>query len=251
LHDRKNYIIRKSVKLSKQIQIIAANLDRAYVVSTPVLPKISLGFIDRFLATAEAYSIPAGIIFNKSDIYDEMVWEWMNGLKVLYEKINYKVFIVSSANDSSLNDLRKELKNKVNLFSGFSGVGKSSIINALIPGLDLKVSAISVQHQKGTHTTTFAEMHELPIGGFIIDTPGIREFGTIDFDKFEVSHFFPEIFKTGRKCKFNNCLHTSESNCAVLDAVEAGDIALSRYESYISILNNEDFSDENCYSKSQ
>jgi ribosome biogenesis GTPase len=241
LLERKNYIIRKSVKLSKQIQIIAANLDRAYVVATPVLPKISLGFIDRFLATAEAYSIPGGIIFNKSDIYDEMVWEWMNELKELYESINYKVFIVSSADDSTLADLKAELKNKVNLFSGFSGVGKSSLVNALIPGLNLKVSKISVQHQKGTHTTTFAEMHELPFAGFIIDTPGIREFGTIDFDKFEVSHFFPEIFEKGRKCKYNNCLHVNEADCAVQSAVEAGEIALSRFESYLSILSNEDF----------
>jgi ribosome biogenesis GTPase len=241
VHDRKNYIIRKSVKLSKQIQIIAANMDRAFVVSTPVLPKISLGFIDRFLATAEAYSIPAGIIFNKSDIYDDMIWKWMNELKALYEKINYKVFIVSSADQNTLAELKEVLKNKVNLFSGFSGVGKSSLINALIPGLGLKVSAISVQHQKGTHTTTFAEMHELPFGGFIIDTPGIREFGTIDFDKFEVSHFFPEIFKKGRECKYNNCLHVNESNCAVLAAVESGEIALSRFQSYLSILSNEDF----------
>jgi ribosome biogenesis GTPase len=241
LYKRKNYIIRKSVKLSRQVQIIAANMDRAFVVSTPVLPKISLGFIDRFLATAEAYSIPAGIIFNKSDIYNEEVWEWMNELKDLYEKINYKVFIVSSINPSTLDELTLELKGKVNLFSGFSGVGKSSLINALIPDLNLKTSPISSQHQKGIHSTTFTEMHELPFEGFIIDTPGIREFGTIDFDMFEVSHFFPEIFKTGRQCKFNNCLHVNEANCAVLSAVEKGEIALSRYQSYVSILNNEDF----------
>jgi len=241
VHARKNYIIRKSVNLSKQIQIIAANLDRAYVVSTPVLPKISLGFIDRFLATAEAYSIPGGIIFNKSDIYNEEIWKWMNELKELYERINYKVFIISAQQPSTLDELKSELKDKVNLFSGFSGVGKSSIINALIPGSNLKTSAISYQHQKGTHTTTFAEMHELPFGGFIIDTPGIREFGTIDFDKFEVSHFFPEIFAASSKCKYNNCLHVNEADCAVLDAVNRGQIALSRYQSYVSILNNDDF----------
>jgi len=240
LFERKNYIIRKSVKLSKQVQIIAANIDRAFVIATPVFPKTSLGFIDRFLATAEAYNIPGGIIFNKSDLYDQDIKKTVVELKKLYEEIGYKVIIVSAFDNSSINSLRQELKNTVNLFSGHSGVGKSSIINALIPGLDLKIAAISEQHLKGTHTTTFAEMHEIPKGGYVIDTPGIREFGIIDFNKYEVSHYFPEIFKTGRSCQFNNCLHTNEKQCAVKDAVKDGKIAMSRYESYLSILSNED-----------
>ena len=240
LMERKNYIIRKSVKLSKQVQIIAANIDRAFVIATPVFPKTSLGFIDRFLATAEAYNIPGGIIFNKSDLYDVLVRDRVAGLKALYEAIGYQVIVVSSIDDQSMNSLSCILKSKVNLFSGHSGVGKTSIINALIPGINLKTSAISEQHLKGTHTTTFAEMHEMPNGGYIIDTPGIREFGTIDFDRYEISHFFPEIFRTGRSCQFNNCLHANEKLCAVKDAVQEGSIALSRFESYLSILSNED-----------
>ena len=237
---RKNYMIRKSVKLSKQIQVIAANIDRAWVVATPVLPKTSLGFIDRFLATAEAYSIPGGIIFNKKDLYDDDLLNYIYELEKMYEGIGYKCKVISSLNENDIKMLRQELKDKVNLFSGHSGVGKTTLVNALIPGLGLKTSAISVQHSTGRHTTTFAEMHELPSGGYIIDTPGIREFGTIDFDKYEVSHFFPEIFKTGRSCQYNNCFHTNEANCAVKDAVSKGDIAMSRYESYLSILGNED-----------
>jgi ribosome biogenesis GTPase / thiamine phosphate phosphatase len=240
IYDRKNYIIRKSVKLSSQVQIIAANIDRAFVVATPVLPKTSLGFIDRFLATAEAYSLTAGIIWNKSDIYDEDVWDLINDLRKLYESIGYKVFAVSSATGAGLDELKAELKDKVSLFSGHSGVGKSTLVNTLIPGLNLKTSKISSQHMKGIHSTTFAEMHHLPEGGFIIDTPGIREFGTIDFDKHEVSHFFPDIFAYAKKCKFNNCLHTTEKDCAVKPAVEAGLIAMSRFESYLSIMSGQD-----------
>ena len=240
IHERRNYIIRKSVKLSKQVQIIAANIDRAFVVATPVLPKTSLGFIDRFLATAEAHSLPAGIVWNKCDIYDEDVWEIIREIGDLYESIGYKVFAVSAETGEGLNALKEELQNKVSLFSGHSGVGKSSLINALIPGLKLKTANISSQHLKGIHTTTFAEMHILPEGGFIIDTPGIREFGTIDFDKYEVSHFFPEIFAIAKDCKFNNCLHTTEMDCAVKPAVEDGRIALSRFESYLSILSGQD-----------
>jgi ribosome biogenesis GTPase len=238
--ERKNYIIRKSVKLSKQIQVIAANVDRAWVVATPVLPKTSLGFIDRFLATAEAYNIPGGIIFNKKDLYDEELLRYIYELEKMYKNIGYICIVISSFDKDDIKTLRLELKDKVNLFSGHSGVGKTTLINALIPGLELRTSPISVQFSKGRHTTTFAEMHELSGGGYIIDTPGIREFGTIDFDKYEVSHFFPEIFRTGRLCRFGNCFHTDEVECAVKDAVQKGDIAMSRYESYLSILGNED-----------
>lgn len=241
IDERKNYIIRKSVKLSRQVQIIAANLDRALVVATPVMPRTSLGFIDRFLATAEAYGIPGGIVWNKTDLYDEDVWAFVNETRDLYEPIGYKVYCVSGKSGEGLDTLLNDLQGSITLFSGHSGVGKSTLINALIPGKQLKTAGISRQHQKGIHTTTFAEMHALPERGFIIDTPGIREFGTIDFDKQEVSHFFPEIFAAGKACKFNNCLHVNETGCAVLPEVESGTIALSRYESYHSILMNEDY----------
>ena len=240
LVERKNYIIRKSVKLSKQVQIIAANVDRAFVVATMVSPRTSLGFIDRFLSTAEAYNIPGAIIFNKADLYDEDMRNAVQELKELYEGIGYRVFLVSTVSGEGLGELKEILKGKVNLFSGHSGVGKSSLINLLIPGLNLKTAGISAQHQKGVHTTTFAEMHLMPEGGYIIDTPGIREFGTIDFDTYEVSHFFPEIFKVGKNCRFNNCLHFSEKDCAVKEALKTGEVAFSRYESYLSILSGQD-----------
>ena len=240
IHERKNYIIRKSIKLSKQVQILAANIDRAFVVATPAMPKTSTGFLDRFLATAEAYAIPGGIIWNKCDLYDEPTWDFIAEMTEVYEAIGYKVFAVSAAKGIGLDELKSELNGKISLLSGHSGVGKSSLINALVPGLALKTGGLSSQHQKGTHTTTFAEMHTLPAGGYIIDTPGIREFGTIDFDKYEVSHFFPEIFKAGKDCKFGNCLHDQEMDCAVKRAVENGEIAISRYTSYLSVLYGED-----------
>lgn len=237
---RKNYIIRKSVNLSRQAHIIASNLDLALVVATPVYPRTSTGFIDRFLATAEAYNIPGGIVFNKADLYDDEIREYVNELSGMYQKIGYKTFIVSALHSETLNALRQVLRDKVTLFSGHSGTGKSTLINELIPGLELKTSAISSQHNKGKHTTTFAEMHPFPGGGYVVDTPGIREFGTLDFDRFEVSHYFPEIFSFAEGCKFGNCLHVNESGCAVLKAIEDSQIALTRYASYISILNNED-----------
>ncbi|REJ83981.1 MAG: ribosome small subunit-dependent GTPase A [Bacteroidetes bacterium] len=237
---RKNYIIRKSVKLSRQVQILAANIDRAFVVATPVLPKTSLGFIDRFLATAEAYNISAGIIWNKADIYDDDVWTYIEQTRELYESIGYKVYCVSALSGFGMDGLREGLKGNVNLFSGHSGVGKSSLINKLLPELDLKTAELSSQHLKGMHTTTFAEMHLLPEGGYIIDTPGIREFGTIDFDTYEVSHFFPEIFKVSEDCYFNNCIHLNEKDCAVKRAVEDGKISETRFDSYLSILTKQD-----------
>jgi ribosome biogenesis GTPase len=237
---RKNYIVRKSVNLSKQAHVLAANIDLALVVATPVYPRTSTGFIDRFLATAEAYSVPAGIVFNKCDLYDADIQSWVDEICGMYRDIGYRTFVISALDQGSLDELRKAIEGKVTLFSGHSGTGKTTLINSLIPGKELKTAAISEQHRKGKHTTTFAEMHPLPSGGYIIDTPGIREFGILEFDKYEVSHFFPEIFKASSGCKFNNCLHVSEKDCAVLKAIENSEIALTRYSSYLSILNNED-----------
>ena len=237
---RRNYIIRKSKKLSKQVQILAANIDHAYLIATPVLPRTSTGFIDRFLATAEAYSIPASIVFTKSDLYDDELNHYVNELTQLYNKIGYPTYLVSSLNENSLHTLKTKLAGKVNLFSGHSGVGKTSLINALVPGLNLRTAPISEQHLTGKHTTTFAEMTELPFGGFIIDTPGIREFGIVDFNQQEVTHYFPEFFKLLPQCRFNNCIHVNEEGCAVLEALERGEVSPSRYHNYLSILNNED-----------
>ncbi len=237
---RKNYIIRKSKKLSKQVQIIAANIDHAFLIATPVLPKTSTGFIDRFLATAEAYAIPASVVFTKSDLYDADVTAYVNQLGQVYNHAGYTTYVVSSTLPGTLQALAQQLKGNTNLFSGHSGVGKSSLINALIPGLNLKTVELSEQHLTGKHTTTFAEMHTLPEGGFIIDTPGIREFGIIDFDKYQVTHYFPEFFKLLSKCKYNNCMHVNEAGCAVLAALEKGEVSESRYHNYLSILNNED-----------
>ena len=238
--ERKNYIIRKATNLSKQAHVIASNLDLALVIATPVLPKTSTGFIDRFLTTAESYSIPAGIIFNKKDLYNDELYTYVDELKNLYEDIGYKIFVVSAMQEVSLAELKNVLKNKVTLFSGHSGVGKSTLINTLIPGLNLKTAEISEHHLKGIHTTSFTEMHQLPGGGFIIDTPGIREFGILDVVPSEVSHYFPEMFKLIKDCRFHNCTHTNETKCAVLKGLEEGVISESRYASYISIVNNQD-----------
>lgn len=238
--ERKNYIIRKSVNLSKQAHILAANLDMAMVVATPVYPRTSTGFIDRFLATAQAYGIPAAVVFNKCDLYDEEVQEYVDELAAMYRSVGYQTFIISATQPETLATLQSALKGKTTLLSGHSGTGKTTLVNQLVPGLDLKTAAISAQHLKGKHTTTFAEAHPLPEGGYIIDTPGIREFGIVDFEKHSISHYFPEIFKASASCKFNDCLHESEKGCAVIQGVEDSQIALTRYASYISILNNED-----------
>lgn len=240
LQQRKNYIIRKSINLSKQGQIIAANLDQAVLVVTLASPRTSLGFIDRFLVTAEAYDILAKLVFNKLDLFSDEGLEILADYKAVYEKIGYLCYEVSALEGTNISQVQGILKDKVTLFSGHSGVGKSSLINALLPDLDLRTNQVSDWSDKGMHTTTFAEMFELPQGGFIIDTPGIRELGVIDIEKQELSHFFPEMRSRMNQCRFNNCRHINEPGCAVLEAVQEGEIELSRYESYLSIYNGND-----------
>jgi ribosome biogenesis GTPase / thiamine phosphate phosphatase len=240
LQPRNNYIIRKSINLSKQGQIIAANLDQAILVVTLASPRTSLGFIDRFLVTAEAYDIPSKLIFNKLDLFSDEGLEILADYKAIYEKVGYPCFEVSALEGTNINKVQDLLKDKVTLFSGHSGVGKSSLINALLPNLDLRTNQVSDWSDKGMHTTTFAEMFELPQGGFIIDTPGIRELGVIDIEKQELSHFFPEMRERMHDCRFHNCRHINEPGCAVLAALEEGEIELSRYESYLSIYNGND-----------
>ncbi len=240
LQQRRNYIIRKSINLSKQGQIIAANLDQAILVVTLASPRTSLGFIDRFLVTAEAYDIPSMLIFNKLDLFSDEGLEILADYKSIYENVGYPCYEVSALEGTNIEQLQELIKNKVTLFSGHSGVGKSSLINVLLPELDLRTHQVSDWSDKGMHTTTFAEMFELPQGGFIIDTPGIRELGVIDIEKQELSHFFPEMRKRMHDCRFHNCRHINEPGCAVLAALEDGEIELSRYESYLSIYNGND-----------
>ena len=240
IYPRKNYIIRKSINLSKQAQILASNLDQAILVATLVSPRTSLGFIDRFLITAEAYSIPAKIIFNKSDILDEELLKLQQEIIDIYTKVGYECFVVSSLKGDNLEKIKNLLKDKTTLVAGHSGVGKSTLINAIEPKLNLKTGEISSVHAKGMHTTTFAELHELSFGGFIIDSPGIKELGLVEMKKEEVGHYFPEIRERMNECKFNNCLHVNEPKCAVKDAVENGEISKERFHSYLGILNGEE-----------
>ncbi|ALL04469.1 ribosome small subunit-dependent GTPase A [Pedobacter sp. N36a] len=235
LHERNNYIIRKSINLSKQAQIIAANMDQAFLVVTLVSPRTSLGFIDRFLATAEAYRIPAVLIFNKLDLFNEDGLAVLEEYKHIYENIGYPCYTVSALEGTNIPQIESLLKDKTTLFSGHSGVGKSSLINALLPDRHIKTGEISEASDKGQHTTTFAEMHVLPFGGYLIDTPGIRELGIFDIRPEELGHYFREMRALMNKCKFNNCRHVNEPGCAVIKAVEDGEIEISRYESYLSI----------------
>lgn len=239
LEPRKNYIIRKSVNLSKQTQIIGANLDQAILVVTLASPATSTGFIDRFLVTAEAYSIPAVLIFNKLDLFSEEGLELLAEFMALYEDLGYPCYVVSALEGEHIEEVRALLKDKTTLVSGHSGVGKSTLVNAVVPEADLKTGEISDWSDKGKHTTTFAEMIDLPFGGKLIDTPGIRELGIVDIEPQELSHFFPEMRALLNQCKFHNCRHINEPGCAVLQAVEEGEIEPSRYDSYISIYNNE------------
>ncbi|NEU10176.1 ribosome small subunit-dependent GTPase A [Flavihumibacter sp. R14] len=237
LHERKNYIIRKSINLSKQGQIIAANLDQAFLIVTLASPRTSLGFIDRFLVTAEAYHIPAKLIFNKLDLFSEEGLEILAEYRAIYESIGYPCYTTSALQKTHLDEINELLKNNVTLVTGHSGVGKSTLINALLPGSELKTGEISDWSDKGKHTTTFAEMFTLPMGGYLIDTPGIRELGIIDIEKAELGPLFPEFRELMGQCKFHNCRHINEPGCAVLDALGDEEITPSRYNSYLSIYN--------------
>ncbi|MCI0921491.1 ribosome small subunit-dependent GTPase A [Sphingobacterium rhinopitheci] len=240
LEPRRNYIIRKSVNLSKQTQIIGANLDQAVLVVTLASPPTSLGFIDRFLVTAEAYDVPAILVFNKLDLFSDEGLEILQEYKKIYQDLGYVCFEVSARVGTNIELLKSLLKDKVTLVSGHSGVGKSTLINSLVPGVVLRTGDISDWSDKGKHTTTFAEMIDLPFGGQLIDTPGIRELGVVDIEKNELSHFFPEMRMRMNKCRFNNCIHINEPGCVVLEAVEEGVIESSRYDSYLSIYSNDD-----------
>lgn len=236
LAPRRNYIIRKATNLSRESQIIAANIDQALLMVSLKMPATPIEFIDRFLATAEAYRIPTSIVINKSDLHGPEEKAFTLRLKSVYEKIGYPVYIVSVTKDVNTDLIEEALKGKTTLLSGNSGVGKSTLLNRLNPSLSLKTRKISEYHEQGKHVTTFPEMHPMPGGGFVIDTPGIRGFGVIDFDRNEIYHFFPEIFRVSSGCRFYNCMHLDEPGCAVRSAVAGNEIAEWRYKSYVSII---------------
>ena len=236
LHERKNYIIRKATKLSRESHIIASNIDQAIIMATLAYPETYTLFIDRFLVTAEAYRIPAKIIFNKIDLYDEPLMRKLNELIQIYHEAGYECFSISVTREENLESVKNLLKDKYSVISGNSGVGKSTLINQLKPEADLKTAGISNYHKTGKHCTTFAEMIDLPFGGAIIDTPGIKGFGLVDMDKEEVYHYFPEIFNASLSCKFHNCTHTHEPGCHVKELVEKGDISQNRYNNYLRIV---------------
>lgn len=238
IDDRKNYIIRKSTNLSKQSHIIAANVDMCFLIVTLAYPETSLTFIDRFLASNEAYGVPVTLVFNKVDLLDDEGKEDLDAVINLYETIGYPCRRISAKQGIGVEELRKELEGKIVCLSGNSGVGKSTLINALYPGLDIKTNEISDAYNTGKHTTTFSEMYETD-KGYIIDTPGIKGFGTFDMKKEEIGHYFREIFHFSHDCRFNNCTHTHEPHCAVLEALERHDISESRYNSYLSMLDDE------------
>ena len=237
IYDRKNYIVRRASNLSKLAHILAANIDLALLFVTVKSPETTTVFIDRFLITAEAYSVPVCLVFNKIDLYDEEDMEYVEALINLYQTIGYNCLKTSLIKGVGLQQLKDTIQNKVTLLAGHSGVGKSLFINIVTGDYDKrKVGDISAYHQRGRHTTTFSEMIEIEGGGFIIDTPGIKGFGTVNMNKDEVSHYFPEIFKFSKKCYFNNCMHINEPNCAVIDAIKDHYISDSRYHSYLNIL---------------
>ena len=239
---RKNYIIRRAANLSKESHILAANIDASLLICTVAAPETSTTFIDRFLATAEAYRVPTELVFNKIDLYPPEATEYMEELIQLYTSIGYPCHRVSATTGVGVGDLIDHLKGKITLFSGHSGVGKSTLINQLIPGVELRTGSISLAHFKGMHTTTFSQMIPLPYpeGGYLIDTPGIKGFGMLEMEEAEVSHYFPELFEISKACRFGNCTHTHEPGCAVREAVDEGRIAPSRYVSYLGILEDKE-----------
>ena len=238
IYDRTNYINRQSPRAKHQQHIVAANIDLALLLATLKEPRTSQGFIDRFLVASEMYHVPSIIVFNKADLHKRKEDEKFQQLKTMYERIGYKVFLISVNDNMGVDDLKEELRNRVTLISGHSGVGKSSLLNLIFPELKLKTQDISGWSGKGLHTTTFAEMFDLPFGGSIIDTPGLREFGLIGVSKQELSHYFPEMRERLVNCQFNNCLHINEPGCAIKDAVVDGEINEDRYVSYVNILDS-------------
>lgn len=240
IEDRRNYIIRRSQNLSKQSHIIAANVDQAFLIVTLRFPETSTTFIDRFLASAEAYDVPVVLVFNKTDLLNDDDLHLMEMMMSLYDSIGYKCFAISAANNEGVDALLPILKDKITLLSGNSGVGKSTLINLILPEANLRTAEISDAHNTGMHTTTFSEMLQLPCGGYIIDTPGIKGFGSFDMQPEEITSYFPEIFRFSKNCRFSNCTHTHEPGCAVIDAIEKHYIAQSRYQSYLSMLADKD-----------
>jgi ribosome biogenesis GTPase len=237
--DRRNYILRKASNLSKEAQIIAANIDYVFLMITIIMPETPTEFIDRFLMTAEAYRVPAGIIINKTDIYGDAEREKMEYLISVYSRIGYECFRLSLPENCGIEILKDKIKGRINLIAGNSGVGKTSLLNTLNPELKLKTGEVSDFHRQGKHITTFPEMHPMPFGGYVIDSPGIRGFGVVDMEKNEIWHFFPEIFHVAKDCRFYNCLHIDEPGCAVRKAVGTGIIDPSRYRSYLNIVGDE------------
>lgn len=240
IEPRENYIIRKSIKNRHQGHILAANIDQAILIATLAMPRTSLGFIDRFLVTAESFRIPAVLVFNKKDLLDEEALQFLEKLRQIYEPLGYPCHIVSAQQEEGIGQFRELLKGKLSLLSGHSGVGKSTLLNAVAPHASQKTSEVSTFASKGTHTTTFAEMFAVDKDSWVIDTPGIKELGLIDMENDPLSHYFPEMRDLIGECRFHNCTHTHEPGCAIVEAMEAGDVAGSRYENYLSMLEEED-----------